>query len=209
MNSFFPPNFHPKSRSESLLTQDAKDETLIYDLTNNRALCLNQTASAIWFECNGKKNINEIIKTIKEKHNIDSNEELITLTLHELNQNDLLIKTDQLQQISETFNRREMLKKIGYTTAFALPVITSLVAPMATQAQSQPQQAFCSINCDASAPNSCNCTAGSYPCPGGGIITINASAGVCVGLGIGITIPGIPINVGAGVCLYTGICVSV
>lgn len=207
MNSFFPPNFHPKSRSESLLTQDAKDETLIYDLTNNRALCLNQTVSAIWFECNGKKNINEIIKTIKEKHYIDSNEELIMLTLHELNQNDLLIKTDQLQQISETFNRREMLKKIGYTTAFALPVITSLVAPMAINAQSGIADGICDDNCIIGG-TPCSCSPGPFTCPNGTIVNIGVLAGVCVG--VGVSIPGIPlppIVAGAGVCLYANLCI--
>lgn len=207
MNSFFPPNFHPESRCESLLTIDAKNETLIYDLTNNRALCLNQTASAIWSQCDGKKDVGELIKTIKEKHNIDSNEELIKLTLHELNQNNLLIKTDPLLKISETFNRREMLKKIGYTTAFVLPVITSLAAPKAVQAQSSaPLDGVCTDSCTSNAQ--CVCDVTNVICPPGLILNLQSQVGVCAGVQVNLPLPLIPINVGVGVCVYSNICVS-
>ncbi len=208
MNSFFPPNFHPESRCESLLTIDAKNETLIYDLTNNRALCLNETASAIWSQCDGKKDISEIIKTIKEKHKIDSNEELITLTLYELNQNDLLIKTDQLQKISQTFNRREMIKKIGYTTAFALPVVTSLMAPLATHAQSGTVlDGICTDSCTANAQ--CVCNVANVTCPPGLLLNLQSQLGVCAGLQVNLPLPLLPINIGAGVCVYSEICIAV
>lgn len=209
MNTFFPRNFQPQARVKNLLTQNTKDETLIYDLATNQAFCLNSIASAIWSQCDGKKDISKIVENIKKENHIDSNEELILLTLNELNKNNLLVETGELQQMSGSFNRREVIKRIGLSTAFALPAITSLIAPMATHAQSQPQQAYCSINCNVNDPNPCSCTSGNYTCPNGGIITIDASAGICLGVGVGINIPGIPINVGAGVCVYTGVCVSV
>ena len=136
-------------------------------------------------QCDGNRNISQIIEVLQEKYQTDSNEELIRLTISELARNNLLVKTEELNQLSRSFNRRETIKRIGLTTAFALPVISSLLVPTAANAQSQTQQAFCNINCDASTPNSCNCTAGSYPCPNGGLITIDASAGVCLGASIG------------------------
>jgi hypothetical protein len=43
-----------KSRESNLVVQDLNNEVMIYDLTENKALCLNETASIIWRLCDGK-----------------------------------------------------------------------------------------------------------------------------------------------------------
>lgn len=46
---------HPKARFENLVIQMIADETLVYDLANHRAHCLNETAAFVWGRCTGEE----------------------------------------------------------------------------------------------------------------------------------------------------------
>jgi hypothetical protein len=39
---------HPKKRRKGLVVHALPDETLVYDLENDRALCLNRTAALVF-----------------------------------------------------------------------------------------------------------------------------------------------------------------
>ena len=39
---------YPKSAKKELVLQKLKNELLIYNLQNNQAICLNQTAALVW-----------------------------------------------------------------------------------------------------------------------------------------------------------------
>jgi hypothetical protein len=49
--------FKPLARREKLVVQNLGDETLIYDLDENRAYCLNETAARVWQFCDGEKTV--------------------------------------------------------------------------------------------------------------------------------------------------------
>ena len=50
----------PLSRRENLVVQEMDNELMIYDLTDNKAFCLNETSAIVWQLCNGKNSITKI-----------------------------------------------------------------------------------------------------------------------------------------------------
>jgi hypothetical protein len=117
----------PVARSKDITTQDLKDEILIYDFTNNKAYCLNSTSTVIYNACNGKTSFEELDK----RHNFKT--DLIFLALDELKKNNLI---EHYDSPFAGISRREIIRKIGFGSMVALPVISSLVAPKAIDAQS-------------------------------------------------------------------------
>jgi hypothetical protein len=51
---------YPHSRTKELVVQELKGELLIYDLSTNKAFCLNETSALVWQLCDGKSSISEI-----------------------------------------------------------------------------------------------------------------------------------------------------
>ena len=45
----------PVARTESLIVKEVDGETLVYDLTTDKAHCLNDTATRVWKNCDGRK----------------------------------------------------------------------------------------------------------------------------------------------------------
>jgi hypothetical protein len=124
-------NYLPKARVEKIVTQEANGELLIYDLSLNRAMCLNETARTVWQACDGKTDFDEF-----KKSNPNFSDELIWLTLEKLNSDNLFDETVRFVPDFNGLSRREVIKKIGLGTMMALPVISSIVAPSAAHAQS-------------------------------------------------------------------------
>ena len=44
--------------------QDLQNQTLIYDLVMNKALCLTETSAFFWQKCNGQKEISQIAQNL-------------------------------------------------------------------------------------------------------------------------------------------------
>ena len=118
----------PKARTENLLEQNLKDETLLYDLTIDKAFNLNETLTIIYKACGQNMSFEEI----KRKHKFT--DEFIYLALDELKRNNLLAE-EYTSPFAGT-SRREVIKKVGLATMFALPLISGLVAPKAVNAAS-------------------------------------------------------------------------
>lgn len=121
-------NLYPNVRQNDLVTQDSNSEMLIYDLTNNKVFCLNETSALVWRLCNGKNTIAEISKETSKKLNTNIGEDFIWLSLKQLEKENLLENTKLPPKFSD-LSRREVVKRIGLSTALVLPLITSLVAP--------------------------------------------------------------------------------
>jgi hypothetical protein len=126
----------PLARQQDLVIQTSGSETLVYDLKANKAFCLNETSALIWNLCDGNNSVEEIKAGIKDVSGVENNEDLIFLGLDLLNKNGLLEKgfvpSDKLSGLS----RREVIKRVGFASAIALPLVTSIVAPKAVSAQS-------------------------------------------------------------------------
>jgi Coenzyme PQQ synthesis protein D (PqqD) len=139
----------PKSRKNNLLVQDLEIETLVYDLKTNQAFCLNQTSSLVWQFCDGKNSIADISSLVSQKLHILASEDFVLLALKELQKNNLLESDSQVENLFAGFNRREIIKKVGFASMIALPIISSVIAPTAANAKSG---IVCSTPCGASVP---------------------------------------------------------
>lgn len=161
----------PKTRTGNLLEQNLKHETLIYDLTANKAFNLNETLSAVYQACGQNRTFGELKRESK------FTDELIHLALDELNRNNLL--ADEYDSPLKSISRREVIRRVGLTTMFTLPLITALSAPLAARAASGASQ--CQTNvCYASGFALCNA------CPGRPRVQFyNTQDGSCIRKGVG------------------------
>jgi hypothetical protein len=123
-------NFKPNARTREIIIQELTDETLIYDLENNKAFCLNKTAARIWKNCDGKKDLENLA------NELGTAKETILVALDGFQKNDLLTSKTDLPIPEKGLERRKFLIKAGTLSAIALPIISSLTAPRGIHAQS-------------------------------------------------------------------------
>lgn len=148
----------PVSRKSDLVTQEHEKEILIYDLLIDKAYSLNETSSLIWNLCNGKNSVAEITSSLSKKLNSSVNEDFVWLALEQLKKDNLLANGEEISIDFGGLSRRDVIRKIGFASLVALPVISSLIAPTSINAAS---------NCPATLrPNGCACTSNSQCGPG-------------------------------------------
>lgn len=135
----------PEARIEGLVVQEVGEETLVYDLRNNRAHCLNYSAALIWNACDGNRGVDEIAGHVRSTTGERIGLEVVGLALKQLSERDLLTGHESISSVQDL--RRELLKKIGAVSVAALPVISSLVVPDSALAQTS----FCGL------PTACTC----------------------------------------------------
>lgn len=128
--------FFPVARNANLLTDNLADETLVYDLEIDKAFCLNETCATVWMLCNGSRNTADIAREVSAKLNSPVSEDFVHLALDGLIKSNLIIEDEQLSTIFSGVSRRDVIRKIGLATAVALPVISSLAAPLGADAAS-------------------------------------------------------------------------
>ena len=118
--------------------QEAKGETLVYDLSLNKAFCLNKTSTLIWQLCDGNRNVEEIATEASRHFNELVGEDLVYLAIKQFSTDGLLENDHAVEIVAhlEGLSRREVVRKIGFASVIALPLISSIVAPAALMAQS-------------------------------------------------------------------------
>jgi hypothetical protein len=143
----------PTSRKKDIVVQEYNNEILIYDLSLHKAFSLNETSALVWQACDGSKTVSEISRQISKQLKSPVTEDFVWLALDQLKQDNLLEEDTVPANPFEGLSRREVIRKVGYASLVALPVIASLVAPTAIMAQS--------TNCAAVSgrTNGCTCTA--------------------------------------------------
>jgi hypothetical protein len=184
---------NPKTRNENIVVQEIENEILIYDLELNKAFCLNETSAIIYQLCDGKNSIADISSSIAKKLNQPINDELIWLALDGFKKDNLLENNEQFEVDFNGLTRRQVIKKVGFGSLVILPIISSVVAPVAgATASLAPLFAACTTNSDCA---SNFCTNGPPRCcvPGTGGIR---GANVCC--------DGTPTNCNAQCCSNTG-----
>ncbi len=161
-------NTFPKSRTKDLVVQNFDNEVLIYDLTINKAFCLNETIALVWQYSGGKNSVADISVLMSKKLKTLVTEEFVWLALDQLKKDNLLENSTDFQINFNGLSRREVIRKIGFVSMIALPLISSVIAPSAAMAQS------CSLLapgtlipnfCSSSTPD-CNINSGSQCCSG-------------------------------------------
>lgn len=152
----------PVARRSELVVQQLRGELLIYDLKINKAFCLNETSALVWQMCDGNNSIGDISRKLSKKLKSLVTEDFVWLAIDELQEDNLLDESHKIETNFEGLSRREILRKVGFASMIALPVISSLVAPTAAMAQSAgacvSQQGICttSAQCCSSAPRCIN-----------------------------------------------------
>jgi hypothetical protein len=126
----------PKERTSDLVIQKTGDETLVYDLKKNRAFCLNATSTEIWSLCDGKRDAAGIAGSLSAEMKKPVTEEVVWLALDQLNREGLLEDDFEADGEFAGLSRRELIRRAGIASAIALPLISSIIAPQATAAQS-------------------------------------------------------------------------
>lgn len=147
---------NPLARSENIVMQELKEEVLICDVSTNRMFCLNKTAAEVWKLCNGNRSVRQIAVALKPIFKEDFSEDLILFTLEELASKNLLVGRFSPANLFKGVSRREAVRRIGFASMVALPVISSLVLPSAVHAQSGTACAELSGR-----PNGCPCASDS------------------------------------------------
>ena len=124
----------PHARTKDLVVRELGDETLIYDLTNDRAHCLNGTAAFIWKSCDGKTTAAKTAREMGKALRVPADTGVVWLALEELERIDLL-ENYKKPVDGNLVSRRTLMLKYA-PAALALPVIMSISAPTAAQAAS-------------------------------------------------------------------------
>ncbi len=125
----------PVARTESLIVKEVDGETLVYDLTTDKAHCLNDTAARVWKNCDGHTGVSEIAEVLSRESNAKVTEELVWLALDQLKTFQLLEETPSRPAFLAGMTRRQMVARLGIA-AVALPAIMSIVSPTAKAAGS-------------------------------------------------------------------------
>ncbi len=129
-------NEYPLSKTEGFVVQKLKGETLVYNLETNKAICLNETSAIVWEMCDGKTSVPKIAEKITKKLRKPVAEDLIWLAIDQLKQEDMVDNSSELYKAFEGLSRREIIRKVGFASVVAMPIISSVVAPSAAAAQS-------------------------------------------------------------------------
>lgn len=163
--SFFMPQIKPKARKSDIVIQEFGNETLVYDLSSNKAFNLNETSTIIWQLSDGSKTISEIADAVSKNFNSLVSVEFVWLALEQLRKEDLIENEVEIANLFEGVSRRAMIRQVGLSSMIAFPIITSLIAPLAVNAQS----GFCggSCQCPNATVNFCS------PAAGGGTTNCN------------------------------------
>jgi Coenzyme PQQ synthesis protein D (PqqD) len=148
----------PRARAEGIVVQALPDEVLVYDLERHRAHCLNHTAALIWKHCDGQTPVAEMARLLGQEMHTAVPEAVVWLALQQLGRAHLLEERLHRTGGGASISRREVMRRLGWGAAVALPLVTSIVAPTAVEA------ATC-------LPGGAICTAGAQCC-----------SGVCVGV---------------------------
>ena len=114
-------------KRRKLIARKIDDELLVFDDETSTAHCLNGIAGEIWMTCERESSAGEVTEVLYPRWP-DIEEEVVAASLSKLAAAGLLEETTVLENIST--GRRDLIRKLGFTAAVALPIaITSVLIP--------------------------------------------------------------------------------
>jgi Coenzyme PQQ synthesis protein D (PqqD) len=126
----------PRARTEDIVVQTLPDEVLVYDLKRHEAHCLNPTAALVWKHCDGQTTAAQLAQILQQAMRVPVPEEVVWLGLQQLHKARLLTEREHTPASEDRISRREVVRRLGWATAAALPLVTSIVTPTASEAAS-------------------------------------------------------------------------
>ena len=121
----------PTARTTGLVVKTVADKVLVYDLETHRAHSVNRVAAAVWRQCDGTRTAATIAAALQRD---GVTEDAVRYALGKLGQARLLDGSMPTAGLT----RREVMRRLGTAAAVALPMVTTIIAPTAAQAQSGP-----------------------------------------------------------------------
>lgn len=128
-------------RSSTAHTETLNDGVCVYQWTRKEVHVLNATAARVWQMCDGQTSAGEMADRLRTELQLTHAEELVRIALTEFRAKGLIEGDLAVSRHRRALSRRDLVVKLGLTAA-ALPVVTSIVAPTALQAQSGSSQTF-------------------------------------------------------------------
>jgi len=126
------PQARPLARQTDLVIKQVTNEVLVYDLERHRAHSLNALAAAVWRACDGTREVQAISAAVSTEIGQPVPVTAVHYALHVLGRAQLL--TSPVDAIGLT--RRDLIRRLGTAAAVMLPLVTTVTAPTAAQAQS-------------------------------------------------------------------------
>ena len=121
-------------QQRKLVARTIGDELLLFDEETSTAHCLNGIAGEMWMACEERSSAASVTDFLRPRWP-DIEEEVVCASLSELAAAGLLEETPVGENVST--GRRELIRKLGFAAAVALPIaITSLLIPPAAAAAS-------------------------------------------------------------------------
>ncbi len=126
--------FVPAARVTGLVSSDADDGVMVYDMAVHHIHHLNRVSATIWRRCDGRRSVGDLARraTIDLGEVID--EAVVRQALTRLGDVDLLDGPLPAEMRIAASSRRTLMKRLA--TASAVPVIVSMSAPTAAMASS-------------------------------------------------------------------------
>jgi hypothetical protein len=156
-----------------LVVRVLSGETLVYDLGDHTAHCLNHTVAAVWERCDGQTTVADLASRLGQHLNAPVPEEVVWLALEQLERVHLLQERPSRPVAGPRLSRRSMVRQLGLGAAIAIPAIVSIVAPEAAQAASGlPNGTPCTA--------SSQCASGCCRTPPGNCVPMAMSNNECV-----------------------------
>src|SRR5437899_2913566 len=109
----------PTARQHNLTLKELPEETLVYDLENHKAHCLNRTSALVWKHCDGKTTVQQLAAKIEQALHVPGAVAVVQLALEQLSKRQLLVEPVQLPSEQGRCSRREMLKDLAKKLAVA------------------------------------------------------------------------------------------
>lgn len=126
----------PVSRKTDIVIQKLENEVLVYDLKKDKAFCLNQTSAIVYELSDGNTTAAEISDLMSKKLKKLVSEDFVWLAINELAKCNLLENEVKLTDHFAGLSRREIVRRVGFASMIALPIIASVSAPQPAMAQS-------------------------------------------------------------------------
>jgi len=125
----------PRVKTSGLVVKELGDETLIYDVETNTAICLNASASVIMNACDGVATVADAQRSLLKKVGSSIDRDLVWNTVEEFRRRNLLADVHTAPFSKKPTSRRTLIKQAA-ALGVAVPIVMALAAPPALHAAS-------------------------------------------------------------------------
>ena len=117
----------PKKQSSGLSTQQVGNETVVFNESTGKVVCLNRIAAIVWELSDGRTSIATIAQLTSEQLDTPVTEDLVNFALRELQRQKLL--EEEKLNLSPVLTRRSLVQRLGKSVAILVPIVAAVAIP--------------------------------------------------------------------------------